>query len=235
VSETKNKAEPIIQIVDVSKHYVVDNKPITALNSVSLKIYKSEFLCIMGPSGSGKSTLFNQIGVLDSPEDGYVEFEGRNLFKMSESQQAWYRCNKLGYIFQSYNLIEVMNAMQNVSLPLIFNGVPHAKAEKRAMELLDMVEMQPWAHHLPEQLSGGQQQRVAIARALANTPAVILADEPTGNLDRTTADLILRLLKRLHEQLQLTIVCSTHDPFVRNYAQRVCVMSAGKIESVDSV
>jgi putative ABC transport system ATP-binding protein len=175
--------ESIIRTENVKKLYRLPGEEVWALKGVSLEIARGEFLSIMGPSGSGKSTFFNQIGALDRPTEGKVFFEGQSIFDLSESRQAWIRCNKIGYIFQTFNLIPVMSALQNVTLPMIFRGESKADAAARGQSILERVGLGHRLHHKPFELSGGQQQRVAIARALANAPSVILADEPTGNLN----------------------------------------------------
>ncbi|MCS7047713.1 MAG: ABC transporter ATP-binding protein, partial [Verrucomicrobiae bacterium] len=165
----------IISAQEVKKRYRLGDEDVWALRGITLDIYRGEFLSIMGPSGSGKSTFFNQVGALDVPTEGRVYFEGQNLLELSERQQAWIRCNKIGYIFQTFNLIPVMTALQNVMLPMIFQGASKAEATARATRILERVGLGHRLHHKPFELSGGQQQRVAIARALANNPAVILA------------------------------------------------------------
>ena len=188
--------DSIISTEDVKKLYVVGGEEVWALKGISLDIQRGEFISIMGPSGSGKSTFFNQVGALDVPTEGKVYFEGESIFDLSEGQQAWVRCNKIGYIFQTYNLVEVLSALQNVTLPMTFQGATEEEALERGRRILTRVGLGERMHHKPFELSGGQQQRVAIARALANTPAVILADEPTGNLDTKTGTEIVELLRR---------------------------------------
>ncbi|MHC4885876.1 MAG: ABC transporter ATP-binding protein, partial [Planctomycetota bacterium] len=171
----------IIKTEGVKKLYITGDEELWALKGIDLEIYRHEFISIMGPSGSGKSTFFNQIGALDVPTEGKVHFDGESVFDMSESQQAWFRCNKIGYISQTFNLIQVMSALQNVTLPMVFQGTSKEEAAERGTKILERVGLGHRIHHKPFELSGGQQQRVAVARALANTPTVILADEPTGN------------------------------------------------------
>ena len=222
----------IVQIEGVKKLYHMGDEEVWALKGISLEISKGEFLSIMGPSGSGKSTLFNQIGALDVPTEGRVFFEGESVFELSESQQAWFRCNQIGYIFQTFNLIPVMSALQNVSLPLLFQGEQAERAEKRATDILDRVGLGHRLNHKPFELSGGQQQRVAVARALANTPSLILADEPTGNLDTKTGSEIVDLLKSLNTKEGVTIVCSTHDPKMIASSDRICWILDGRLERI---
>jgi len=227
-------SEIIIKVRDVKKRYILGEEEVWALNGVDLDIVRGEFLSIMGPSGSGKSTLFNQIGALDVPTEGQVIFEGESIFDLKESQQAWFRCNRIGYIFQTFNLVPVMTALQNVTLPMIFQGVDPKRANQRAAQILDRVGLGHRLHHRPAELSGGQQQRVACARALANTPAVILADEPTGNLDTRTGREIVELLKSLNRDEGVTVVCSTHDPKMLSSSDRVCWIRDGRIAKIAS-
>jgi putative ABC transport system ATP-binding protein len=224
----------IIKVEDVKKRYVLGDEEVWALKGVSLEIYRGEFLSIIGPSGSGKSTLFNQIGALDQPTEGQVFFDNESVFKLSESQQAWFRCNKIGYIFQTFNLIPVMTALQNVTLPMIFQGLTEWEAEQRGRAILERVGLEHRLHHKPFELSGGQQQRVAVARSIANTPSVILADEPTGNLDTKTGTEIVNLLKSLNTEEGVTVVCSTHDPKMITTSERVCRINDGLMGRITS-
>lgn len=208
------------------------NEEIWALRGIDLDIYRGEFLSIMGPSGSGKSTLFNQIGALDVPTEGHVIFENQSIFDLGESQQAWFRCNKIGYIFQTFNLVPVMSALQNVALPMVFQGARKEDATERATRILERVGLGHRLTHRPFELSGGQQQRVACARALANTPTVILADEPTGNLDTKTGREIVELLKSLNREEGVTVICSTHDPKMLTRSDRVCWIRDGRLERI---
>lgn len=224
----------IISVNAVKKKYLVGGEAVWALNGVTLDIKRGEFFAIMGPSGSGKSTLFNQIGALDVPTEGQVVFDGESIFDLSEAQQAWFRCNHIGYIFQTFNLVAVMTALQNVTLPMIFRGMRPEEAEERGSRILDRVGLGHRLHYRPSELSGGQQQRVACARALANSPTVILADEPTGNLDSKTGRDIVELLKALNREQGITIVCSTHDPKMLKRSNRVCWMRDGCIEKIVS-
>ncbi len=224
----------IIRAENVKKRYRLGDEEVWALKGVSLAIERGEFVSIMGPSGSGKSTLFNQIGALDKPTEGRVFFDGHSVFDLSEGQQAWFRCHRIGYIFQTFNLIPVMSALENVALPLVFSGQDDASAKKRAAEILERVGLGHRLAHKPFELSGGQQQRVAVARALANKPAVVLADEPTGNLDTKTGTEIVELLKELNRDDGVTIVCSTHDPKMLASSARVCWIRDGVLERIAS-
>lgn len=216
----------------MKKLYRLIGEDVWALKGISLEIYRGEFLSIMGPSGSGKSTYFNQIGALDKPTEGKVWFEGQSIFDLSESKQAWFRCNKIGYIFQTFNLIPVMSALENVALPMVFQGVGKEEAAKRGTRILERVGLGHRVHHKPFELSGGQQQRVAVARALANTPTVILADEPTGNLDTRTGAEIIELLQEFNREDNVTVICSTHDPKMLAASARVCWIEDGRIKKV---
>ncbi|OPZ22577.1 MAG: Lipoprotein-releasing system ATP-binding protein LolD [candidate division BRC1 bacterium ADurb.BinA364] len=227
-----SSTDVIIKAENVKKRYFMGEEEVWALKGIDLEIHRHEFISIMGPSGSGKSTLFNQIGALDVPTEGRVFFEGQSIFDMSESRQAWFRCNKIGYIFQTFNLIGVMSALQNVSLPMIFQGASAEDCERRATKILERVGLGHRLTHKPFELSGGQQQRVAIARALANTPAVILADEPTGNLDTKTGTEIVNLLKELNAEEGVTVICSTHDPKMIASSDRVCWIRDGQLERI---
>jgi putative ABC transport system ATP-binding protein len=224
----------IIQAENVKKLYRLTGEDIWALKGISLSIRRGEFLSIMGPSGSGKSTFFNQIGALDQPTEGKVFFDNQSVFDLSESQQAWFRCNRIGYIFQTFNLIEVLTALQNVTLPMTFQGASPDEADRRGTAILERVGLGHRLHHRPGELSGGQQQRVAIARALANTPMVILADEPTGNLDTQTGTEIIELLKRLNREEGVTVICATHDVKMLSSSDRVCWIRDGRLDRVST-
>ena len=224
----------IARAVAVTRKYTLGKEIVWALQGVSLDIYRGEYLSIMGPSGSGKSTFFNMIGALDVPTTGTVEFMGADLFALPEDKQAWIRCNKIGYIFQTFNLVTVMTALENVSLPLVLRGDEPDKANARGAEVLESVGLGHRLHHLPMQLSGGQQQRVAIARALVNSPAVILADEPTGNLDSKTGQEIIDLLRRLQREQNVTVITATHDVRMINISDRVAWIRDGKLERLES-
>ncbi|MCC5877095.1 MAG: ABC transporter ATP-binding protein [Candidatus Sumerlaeia bacterium] len=220
----------IIEVESVKKLYRLGEEEVWALKGVSLDIHRGEFISIMGPSGSGKSTLFNQIGALDIPTEGKVTYEGNSIFDMPEEKQAAFRCRKIGYIFQTFNLINVMTSLQNVMLPMTLLGVERREAENMAKSILERVGLGHRLSHRPQELSGGQQQRVAIARSLANKPEVILADEPTGNLDTRTGQEIVDLLKQLNREEGVTVICSTHDPKMLKSSERVHWMRDGLLE-----
>jgi putative ABC transport system ATP-binding protein len=227
-------SDSIIRTENVKKRYITGDEVLWALKGINLDIRRGEFISIMGPSGSGKSTFFNQIGALDVPTEGRVLFEGQSVFDLSERQQAWFRCNRIGYIFQTFNLIQVMTALQNVTLPMVFQGASKEEAVKRGTVILERVGLGHRIHHKPFELSGGQQQRVAVARALANTPSVVLADEPTGNLDTQTGTEIIELLKQLNDENGVTVVCSTHDPKMLRRSDRICWMLDGRLDKISS-
>lgn len=220
----------IIRATDVTRKYKLGDEIVWALRGVSLDIYEGEYLSIMGPSGSGKSTFFNMIGALDVPTSGKIEFMGEDLFSLPESKQAWIRCNQIGYIFQTYNLVMVMTALENVALPMILKGMSTSDAHDKARGILDQVGLGHRTDHLPMQLSGGQMQRVAIARSLANDPSIILADEPTGNLDSKTGEEIIMLLKQLQTENNVTIITATHDVKMLNISDRIAWIRDGKLE-----
>ncbi len=204
-----------------------------ALRGVDLQIHAGEYLSIMGPSGSGKSTLFNMIGGLDKPSSGKVFIDEVDIAQLDAYELAWLRCRKIGYIFQTFNLIQVMTALENVTLPMIFAGMHNDAAVEKGLGLLEVVGLGDRFQHKPSELSGGQQQRVAIARAMANDPAIILADEPTGNLDLTTGEEIIELLKRLSEEKSVTVISATHDLKMLSVSDRVVWIRDGRIDKVE--
>ena len=233
MSVETSKRNVIAGSVNVKRKYRMGEEIVWALKGITLDIYEGEYLSIMGPSGSGKSTFFNMIGALDVPTDGTIHFMGEDLFRLPEEKQAWVRCNKIGYIFQSYNLIAVMSALENVALPAILRGDSQAVAHAKAAAVLEIVGLAQRHHHLPDQLSGGQQQRVAIARALVNSPSVILADEPTGNLDTKTGAEIIELLKQLQREKHVTVVTATHDIKMLQISDRIVWIRDGLIERIE--
>lgn len=224
--------DAIISACDLKRLYLLGGEEVWALNGVNIDIHRGEYLSIMGPSGSGKSTLFNMIGGLDKPTEGTITIDNVDISLMDRQQLAYLRCRKIGYIFQTFNLIEVMTALENVTLPMIFAGEDDLAAEKRGKELLDRVGLSDRFDHRPDELSGGQQQRVAIARALANSPSIILADEPTGNLDLTTGEEIIRMLEGLKDEFGVTVVSATHDHKMLDASDRVVYLEDGKITDI---
>ncbi|MEH7253468.1 ABC transporter ATP-binding protein [Neobacillus niacini] len=220
--------EPIIQIKNMQKEYELGGETVLALQSVSLDIQKGDFISIIGPSGSGKSTFMNMIGCLDRPDSGEYLLDNEEIGKMKSSQLATIRNEKIGFIFQNFNLIAKLTAFENVELPLIYRGMKAAKRREMALEALEKVGLTDRAHHLPSQLSGGQQQRVAIARALVGHPPILLADEPTGALDSKTSKEILGILTSLNSQGH-TIILITHDLDVAKKANRVVRIHDGQL------
>jgi putative ABC transport system ATP-binding protein len=222
----------VVQVEKVTKDYPMGSTVVRALAGIHLGVRRGEYLSLMGPSGSGKSTLFNMIGALDKPTTGRVLLDGEDMSRLSPEQLAWIRCNRMGYIFQSFNLLVVMSALENVMLPMVFAGLPPKARVERGRRLLDLVGLGHRYHHRPTELSGGQQQRVAIARALANEPDIILADEPTGNLDTKTGREIIALLKDLNEFQKVTVISATHDLKMLDVSDRVVDIRDGQIERI---
>jgi putative ABC transport system ATP-binding protein len=222
--------EPVLRIRNLRKTYIQGKIPVHALDDVSFDVKKGEFLSIVGPSGSGKSTLLSMIGLLDRPTEGSVFIDDVEITKAKESEAPRIRREKIGFIFQHFNLLSTLNAMENVDIAMRFTGVPKNKRKKRAFELLTRVGLGDRVKHKPSELSGGQQQRVSIARALANNPAIILADEPTGAVDTKTREVIVELLKGLSEKGQ-TIIVVTHDMAVAEQTDRIITMRDGIIVS----
>ncbi len=216
-----------VRVSDLYKIYQMGNQEVRALDGVSLELQEGSFNVIMGPSGSGKSTLLYLVGGLDWPTSGQIEVDGQRIELMDENQLAQYRREKLGFIFQSFNLVSSMSAEANVAFPLRFSGVKKAKRLKRAVSLLERMGLKERIGHKPTELSGGQQQRVAVSRALVNNPSLILADEPTGNLDTTSGTIIMDLLKELREEGK-TILVATHDPRMLQYATNAIFLIDGK-------
>jgi putative ABC transport system ATP-binding protein len=222
----------LIEAYELERAYPTGETVVYALRGVNLKIYRGEYVSLMGPSGSGKTTFFNMIGALDFPTAGRILIGGRNLQELSPSQLAYLRCVNIGYIFQNFNLIEVLNALENVKLPIKFKGLSDEEATRRARTVLERVGLGHRLHHLPGELSGGQQQRVAIARALANEPSLLLADEPTGNLDSKTGHSIVRLLSELSKERGVTVVSATHDHRMLDVSDRVVHLRDGRVERI---
>jgi putative ABC transport system ATP-binding protein len=225
--------DSIIELEDLARHYDMGGDTVKALDGVDLKISRGEYVSIVGPSGSGKTTLFNLVGGLDRPTRGRVYIDGIDISKLDAYELAWLRCRRIGYIFQTFNLIQVLNALENVALPTVFAGVPRDEGLKKAEKLLQSVGLGERLHHRPTELSAGQQQRVAIARALANDPAIILADEPTGNLDLNTGTEIIDLLHGLNKKGGLTLIAATHDLKMIKASDRIVWMRDGRIEKIE--
>jgi len=220
----------IIELHNVWKTYRMGDVDVHALRGLTLKIKRGEFLAIQGPSGSGKSTLMNMVGCLDLPSRGNVFLDGKNISHLHESDLAQIRGRKIGFIFQTFNLIPTLTAQENVALPMLFQGHNQEHRMKRAAELLRVVDLGDRMHHTPGECSGGQRQRIAIARALANDPDVILADEPTGNLDSKTGRVIMEYLKKLHIKEKKTIILVTHDTKLARMAKRLITLKDGQIK-----
>ncbi len=220
---------PLIETVDLWKTFVMGTEEVHALRGVSIAIERGEYVAIMGPSGSGKSTLMNLIGCLDTPSKGSYLLNGKQVSQMNDDELARIRNEEIGFVFQTFNLLPRATALHNVELPLIYAGVSSKGRSERANQALDKVELSDRKHHRPNQLSGGQRQRVAIARALVNNPSILLADEPTGNLDTKTGVEIMGLFSRLHEGGN-TIILVTHEPDVAAHAHRVIHIRDGQVE-----
>lgn len=222
----------LIKVRNLNKQYTLGKTIVHALRDVTLEVYNGEYLSIMGPSGSGKSTLFNMIGVLDKPTSGEIRISDIDLTTLSSREMAYFRGNYIGYVFQAYNLLPEYSALDNVALPLIFSGKSYPTAIKRAEDVLVSVGLGDRITHRPDELSGGQQQRVAIARALANNPVIILADEPTGNLDLHTGEEIIKILSSLSKKNGVTVITATHDHKMLATSDRIVWISDGRIERI---
>lgn len=222
--------EPILAVKDLKKTYIMGATQVHALQSVTLDIYKNEYVALMGPSGSGKSTLMNLLGCLDTPTSGEYYLNGINVSTMTDSELAEVRNKEIGFVFQTFNLLPRLSALENVALPQVYGGVGKSKRLDRAREVLEAVGLGDRVDHKPNELSGGQRQRVAIARALVNNPSIILADEPTGNLDSKTSVEIMHIFDELHK-LGNTIILVTHEPDIAEYAHRVVRLRDGLVES----
>ncbi len=227
--------EVLVSVRGVNKVFTKGEEKVYALREVDLDVYANEYLSIMGPSGSGKTTLFNMVGALDKPTDGEVRVGGVALPRLSSQELSYFRCKHIGYVFQTYNLIPWLTALGNVMLPLTFLGEPDARAEARAKEVLDLVGLGHRLEHTPGECSGGQQQRIAIARALANDPAIILADEPTANLDQKTGEEIILLLSKLCKQQGVTVITATHDHKMLAASDRIVWIKGGRVDRVEKV
>jgi putative ABC transport system ATP-binding protein len=229
------KPEILIAVREVDKVYTKGDETVYALKGVSLDVYREEYLSIMGPSGSGKTTLFNMVGALDRPSRGEVKVGGVSLPKLTSLELSYFRCRHIGYVFQTYNLIPWLSAIGNVMLPLTFLGKSESESYARAKEVLDIVGLGHRLDHVPGELSGGQQQRVAIARALANDPSIILADEPTANLDMKTGEEIIALLSDLCKQQGVTVITATHDHKMLAASDRIVWIKGGAVDKIQDV
>jgi putative ABC transport system ATP-binding protein len=231
---TGSLTEYTVRTIDVKRVYKMGQEEVHALKGVTVSINRGEYISIMGPSGSGKSTFFNMIGGLDKPSEGKVYIDEVDIAQLDAYELAWMRCRKIGYIFQTFNLIPVMTALENVMLPMVFAGLNTADAQDKAYEILKRVELEHRIKNKPSEMSGGQQQRVAIARAFANDPAIILADEPTGNLDLNTGKLIIELLRQLNKERGVTIISATHDHKMLAVSDRIIWIRDGKVDKIQN-
>lgn len=222
----------VVRTQQVKKVYEMGDFKLEALKGIDLEVEQGEYISIMGPSGSGKSTLFNMIGGLDKPTEGKVYIDDVDVAQLDAYELAWLRCRKIGYIFQSFNLIPVMTALENVTLPMVFAGLTSDEARDKGVDLLVRVGLGERISHKPYELSGGQQQRVAVARAFANDPAIILADEPTGNLDLTTGTEIIELLRLMNKESGVTVISATHDHKMLSVSDRVIWVRDGSIDRI---
>lgn len=240
-SDLKNKknyndsSEYIIELKNLRKVYRIGDEKVVALDDVSLNIRRGEFCCLLGTSGSGKSTLLNLMAGLEKPTKGSIRIKGQTIEKMNEKKLAKFRQEHLGFVFQSYNLLPMLTALENVSLPLIFKGVPKAKRDKKAREMLKAVGLSTHEKHKPSQMSGGQQQRVGIARAFVAMPEIVFADEPTGNLDSKTTKEVMELITGMARANNQTLVIVTHDLQIASYADRIVHILDGNIEKIDII
>ncbi|MEL7161691.1 MAG: ABC transporter ATP-binding protein [Bacteroidota bacterium] len=221
---------PVISIADLSKTYVMGQTQVHALKGVELRIDENEYVALMGPSGSGKSTLMNLLGCLDTPTSGHYNLDGRDVSKMDDTELANIRNEKIGFVFQTFNLLPRQSTLENVALPLVYAGVSKSERQARAQEVLESVGLGDRGHHRPNELSGGQRQRVAIARALVNRPSIILADEPTGNLDTKTSIEIMEIFEKIQSNGN-TIILVTHEPDIAEHAHRIVRLRDGEVES----
>ena len=224
------KASEIIRLEDIRRIYRVGNQEVRALDGVSLSVYQNEYVAIMGPSGSGKSTLMNILGCLDSPSSAHYILNGVDVSEMEDGELADVRNREIGFVFQSFNLLPRYNALENVALPMVYAGVPARERMERAAAALESVALSERMDHKPNELSGGQKQRVALARALINNPSIILADEPTGNLDTHTSIEIMRLFEEIHSRGN-TVIVVTHEEDIAAYARRIIRLRDGRVES----
>ncbi|MCK5805619.1 MAG: ABC transporter ATP-binding protein [Lentisphaeria bacterium] len=229
-----NRNDIVVRVLDVKRYYGEGDAATKALDGISLDIYRGEYLSIMGPSGSGKSTLFNMIGGIDSPTEGMVFMDEIDMAQLDSYELAWMRCHKIGYIFQSYNILPVLTALENVSLPMVFAGMSADDAREKSAEILRKVGLGDRLFHRPFELSGGQQQRVAVARAIANDPVIILADEPTANLDVDTGREMIELLLHLKETEGVTIISATHDMKMLDVSDRILWIRDGRVDKMQN-
>ncbi|MFH1732397.1 MAG: ABC transporter ATP-binding protein [Planctomycetota bacterium] len=229
----RTRGDIVIRAIDVKRHYGEGDNITKALDGITIDVYRGEYLSIMGPSGSGKTTLFNMIGGIDSPTQGMVFIDEIDVAQLDSYELAWMRCNKIGYIFQSYNILPVLTALENITLPMTFAGLSPDEAREKGAEILKTVGLGDRIFHRPYELSGGQQQRVAVARAIANDPVIILADEPTGNLDVKTGAEIIDLLCQLKDERGITVISATHDMKMLDVSDRILWIRDGRIHRLE--
>ena len=222
-------AEAIIKLEGVWKTFNLGETDLPILKGINLEIMPNSFVTIMGPSGSGKSTLMYMLGLLDLPSKGKVLWQGQDITRFSQDKLAEVRGKKIGFIFQQFNLLQNLTALENVMLPMIFQGIPEDERKEKAKQLLESVSLGKRIYHKPNEMSGGEQQRIAIARSLVNDPEILIADEPTGNLDSTTGETVMEILTKLHKDSKKTIVVVTHDPNIAHYSQNIIHIKDGQI------
>ena len=220
----------VIRMENITKNYEMGGEIVHALRGINLAIEKNEYIAIMGPSGSGKSTLMNIVGCLDTPTDGFYELNGRTVSEMSDNELAEVRNKEIGFVFQNFNLLPRSDSLHNTALPLIYSGMSKRMREEKAMSALESVGLKDRIHHRPTELSGGQRQRVALARALVNDPSILLADEPTGNLDSKTGDELMEVIEQLHKNGN-TVILVTHEQYIAEHANRIVHILDGNISS----
>jgi len=226
--------ENAVRVRNVIKRYEMGEVVVEALRGINMEVRRGEYISVVGPSGSGKSTLFNMIGGLDKPTEGRVYIDEVDIAQLDAYELAWLRCRKIGYIFQTFNLIPVMTALENITLPMVFAGATTHEAIERGLAILELVGLRDRYGHKPSELSGGQQQRVAIARALANDPSILLADEPTGNLDTKTGLEIIDLLRRLNKEKGVTVIVNTHDMKMLDVSDRIFHIQDGRVARIET-
>jgi len=231
MGETLEREKPVIQVRKLRKEYIMGQEKVVALRDINLTVYKGEICCIFGTSGSGKSTLLNQLAGLEKPTTGQVRIGGVPVSHLDENQLAAFRQQHVGFVFQSYNLLPELTALENVAMPLMFRGMPKDVREKEAMKMLARVGLKDRIHHFPGQMSGGQQQRAGIARAFITRPDIVFADEPTGNLDTKTTKEVMEMIRRFARTFHQTIVLVSHDPEMTEYADRIVTLRDGEIIS----
>ncbi len=224
----------LIRLADIRKTYYMGQFEVNALRGLNVDIHEGDYIAIMGPSGSGKSTLMHILGCLDRPTSGVYELRGRQVQSLNDDELSYTRNKEIGFVFQSFNLLPIMTVQQNVELPLVYGGVGSSERRKRALKSIESVGLNDRGHHLPNELSGGQRQRVAVARALVNDPAILLADEPTGNLDSRTGEEIMGLFNQLHAQGR-TIIVVTHERDIAEHARKIINIKDGVVNSIEDV